>query len=127
MFTFKLASDFYIGLIELLKIFIKSSEDRIFTPCSLKTWGIMEDLGQTCDEGKKLGNAPILVHFQVSTWVWEFFNVEFNNKGLCAWKKNVFCLSLIKFQMFEGIKFPRFLCECKFGKAKGKKIGEVGI
>jgi hypothetical protein len=22
--------------------------------------------------------------------------------------------------MFEGIKLPRFLCECKFGKAKGK-------
>jgi len=29
--------------------------------------------------------------------------------------------------MFEGIKLPRFLCECKFGKAKGKKLGEVGI
>jgi hypothetical protein len=65
MFTLKLASDIYIGLIELLKIFVKSSKDRMFTLCSLKTQGTMEDLGQTCDKGKKLGNAPILVHFQV--------------------------------------------------------------
>jgi len=54
MFTLKLPSDFYIGLIELLEIFVKSSKDRMITPCSLKTWGIAEDLGQTCDEGKNL-------------------------------------------------------------------------
>jgi hypothetical protein len=69
MFTLKLTSNIYTSLIELLEIFVKSSKDRMFTPCSLKTQGIMEDLGQTCDEGKKLGNAPILVHFQVSTCI----------------------------------------------------------
>jgi hypothetical protein len=90
MFTLKLPSDFYIGLIELLEMFIKPSKDRMFTPSTLKTWSIVEDLGQTCDEGKKLGNAPILVHFQVSTWVWEFFNVDSKNKGSCAWEHKMF-------------------------------------
>jgi len=40
--------------------------------------------------------------------------------------QNVFCVSLIKFQMFEGIKLPRFLCECKFRKVKGKKTWRGG-